>query len=263
MSIPELRRREYPEQMIIGTLAGRGHLGSDDPALADADRLWRDDQRKHHQTVLCGHRAGPRAGGMFMAYVAVITVEEYWNPQRNRDMTFARRSQFAVPDPGDVPDLGCDRVDVPRYRHRDRGRRIRCHRRAGAGGVCKARLTGDLYRKPDGRNADLGDDRADSGGGRVPELSMGFTGLPRVGRLIAALDLYAVRTADGSAGVLYHSGHVSGRDFVGRSDHGGGRAHGARGGDRPDLVRHLSSWLSSRWPRSPRPSGSTCSCCRA
>ena len=49
--------------MIIGTLAGAATLGSDDPALADADRLWRHDQRKHHQTVLCGHLAGHRAGG--------------------------------------------------------------------------------------------------------------------------------------------------------------------------------------------------------
>jgi C4-dicarboxylate transporter, DctM subunit len=39
MSIPELRKRDYPEHMVIGTLAG-----ADDPAIADADRLRRDDQ---------------------------------------------------------------------------------------------------------------------------------------------------------------------------------------------------------------------------
>ena len=63
MSIPELRRREYPERMIIGTLAGAATLGLMIPPVSDADRLWRDDQRKHLETVLCGHPAGHRAGG--------------------------------------------------------------------------------------------------------------------------------------------------------------------------------------------------------
>ena len=44
MSIPELRRRNYPERMIIGTLTGAATLGPDDSPLADADRL-----RRHHQ----------------------------------------------------------------------------------------------------------------------------------------------------------------------------------------------------------------------
>ena len=44
MSIPELRRRNYPENMVIGTLAGAATLGLMIPPSFDADCLWGDDQ---------------------------------------------------------------------------------------------------------------------------------------------------------------------------------------------------------------------------
>ena len=44
MSIPELRKRNYPETHDHRHPDRRGNAGPDDPALADADRLWR-----HHQ----------------------------------------------------------------------------------------------------------------------------------------------------------------------------------------------------------------------
>ena len=62
MSIPELRKRGYPEYMIVGTLAGAATLGLMIPPSLDVDRLWRVDQREHHQAVHGGHHSGSGAG---------------------------------------------------------------------------------------------------------------------------------------------------------------------------------------------------------
>ena len=62
MSIPELRRRGYPEAQIIGTLAGAGTLGLMIPPSLDAHRLRRRDQRIDRQAVHCRHRAGAGPG---------------------------------------------------------------------------------------------------------------------------------------------------------------------------------------------------------
>ena len=51
MSIPELRKRNYPENMVIGTLAGAATLGLMIPPSLTLIVLRGDDQRIHHATV--------------------------------------------------------------------------------------------------------------------------------------------------------------------------------------------------------------------
>jgi TRAP-type mannitol/chloroaromatic compound transport system permease large subunit len=64
ITLPELKRRGYPDHIAIGTLAGRGrHAGAADPAVHHHDRLRRGGQRVDRQAVHRRRGARPAAGG--------------------------------------------------------------------------------------------------------------------------------------------------------------------------------------------------------
>ncbi len=62
MSIPELRKREYPENMAIGTLAGAATLGLMIPPSLTLIVYGVTINEIDHKTLYGGHRAGSCAG---------------------------------------------------------------------------------------------------------------------------------------------------------------------------------------------------------
>ena len=78
MSIPELRARNYPENMIIGTLAGAATLGLMIPPSLALDRLRRDSEREHYQALLrrCLSRPYPGCHVHGLRRADVILLEE-------------------------------------------------------------------------------------------------------------------------------------------------------------------------------------------
>ena len=61
MTLPELKKRGYPEDMTIGTLAGAGHAGPADSAVDHHDRLRRHRQRIDRPAFHRRRVAGPDA----------------------------------------------------------------------------------------------------------------------------------------------------------------------------------------------------------
>ena len=146
MSIPELRARDYPENMIVGTLAGAATLGPHDPALAHAHRLRRLDQRLHPRALHRGHRARPGARlllhGLRRDHLEGVVAME--PAARARHDVPRKGEQFRLPDPGLGAHRRRHRLHVPAVRPgllRQRGGRRRRRRRPGAGLRARARST--------------------------------------------------------------------------------------------------------------------------
>ena len=100
MSIPELRKRQYPKGGDWN--AGRGgDAWADDPPVADPDRVWRDHQRVDHEAVHCRHVPGIVLAAMFMAYVAIYSkISKSYHPTKEPRMSFAdklKNSRFLIP----------------------------------------------------------------------------------------------------------------------------------------------------------------------
>ncbi|QMU57948.1 MAG: TRAP transporter large permease subunit [Boseongicola sp.] len=101
MSIPELRKREYPENMIIGTLAGAATLGLMIPPSLTLIVYGVTINESISKLFFAGILPGLFLASMFMAYVAVMSkVSSKWNPKPEADMTFGQRianSRFLIP----------------------------------------------------------------------------------------------------------------------------------------------------------------------
>jgi tripartite ATP-independent transporter DctM subunit len=101
MSIPELRRRNYPENMVIGTLAGAATLGLMIPPSLTLIVYGVTINESITKLFMAGIFPGLVLAGMFMAYVAVMSfVSKDFNPTPEAPMTFAekvRNSRFLIP----------------------------------------------------------------------------------------------------------------------------------------------------------------------
>ena len=101
MSIPELRKRKYPEPMIIGTLAGAATLGLMIPPSLTLIVYGVTINESISKLFFAGILPGLVLAGMFMAYVAIMSrVSKDWNPNPEPAMTFAERvnnSRFLIP----------------------------------------------------------------------------------------------------------------------------------------------------------------------
>jgi tripartite ATP-independent transporter DctM subunit len=101
MSIPELRARNYPENMVIGTLAGAATLGLMIPPSLALIVYGVTVNESITKLFFAGVFPGLILAGMFMAYVAITSfVSNSWNPNMERGMSFGdklRNSRFLIP----------------------------------------------------------------------------------------------------------------------------------------------------------------------
>ena len=101
MSIPELRARDYPEKMIIGTLAGAATLGLMIPPSLALIVYGVTVNESITKLFFAGVMPGLLLALMFMGYVAVTSLtSKEWNPKAETGMNFAeklRNSRFLLP----------------------------------------------------------------------------------------------------------------------------------------------------------------------
>lgn len=101
MSIPELRTRNYPENMVIGTLAGAATLGLMIPPSLALIVYGVTVNESITKLFFAGVFPGLILAGMFMAYVAIVSFTSTgWNPTVETGMSFAeklRNSRFLAP----------------------------------------------------------------------------------------------------------------------------------------------------------------------
>lgn len=101
MSIPELRKRGYPEKMIIGTLAGAATLGLMIPPSLTLIVYGVTINESISKLFFAGIMPGILLAFLFMAYVAITSkVSKDWNPAEEPKMSFAQKmanSRFLLP----------------------------------------------------------------------------------------------------------------------------------------------------------------------
>jgi len=101
MSIPELRKREYPETMIIGTLAGAATLGLMIPPSLTLIVYGVTINESITKLFIAGILPGIVLAAMFMGYVAIYSkVSSKFTPIEEPRMTFAEKvknSRFLIP----------------------------------------------------------------------------------------------------------------------------------------------------------------------
>ena len=101
MSIPELRARGYPEEMIIGTLAGAATLGLMIPPSLTLIVYGVTINESISKLFIAGILPGLVLAAMFMGYVAIYSkVSSKWKPKPEPAMTFAEKvknSRFLAP----------------------------------------------------------------------------------------------------------------------------------------------------------------------
>ncbi len=101
MSIPELRRRDYPENMIIGTLTGAATLGLMIPPSLTLIVYGVTINESISKLFIAGILPGLVLAGMFMGYVAIYSqISNNWNPTPEPKMSFAEKvknSRFLIP----------------------------------------------------------------------------------------------------------------------------------------------------------------------
>ena len=101
MSIPELRKRKYPEPMVIGTLAGAATLGLMIPPSLTLIVYGVTINESISKLFFAGIVPGLVLAAMFMSYVAIYSrVSKAWNPDAEPPMTFSERvanSRFLIP----------------------------------------------------------------------------------------------------------------------------------------------------------------------
>ena len=101
MSIPELRAREYPERIVIGTLAGAATLGLMIPPSLALIVYGVTVNESITQLFFAGVFPGLCLALMFMGYVAAYSyLSGNWNPKREIGMSLAeklRNSRFLIP----------------------------------------------------------------------------------------------------------------------------------------------------------------------
>jgi len=101
MSIPELRSRNYPEKMIIGTLAGAATLGLMIPPSLALIVYGVTVNESITKLFFAGVMPGLVLASMFMGYLAIYSwTSKDWNPIVEPTMSFAeklRNSRFLIP----------------------------------------------------------------------------------------------------------------------------------------------------------------------
>lgn len=101
MSIPELRRRKYPEKMIIGTLAGAATLGLMIPPSLTLIVYGVTINESIRKLFLAGVIPGLVLALMFMGYVAIMSkFSKDFNPDPEPRMSFKKKvinSRFLIP----------------------------------------------------------------------------------------------------------------------------------------------------------------------
>jgi tripartite ATP-independent transporter DctM subunit len=101
MSIPELRARQYPEKMVIGTLAGAATLGLMIPPSLALIVYGVTVNESITKLFFAGVFPGLILAGLFMAYVAFVSLtSKEWNPKVESGMSFLeklRNSRFLAP----------------------------------------------------------------------------------------------------------------------------------------------------------------------
>jgi tripartite ATP-independent transporter DctM subunit len=101
MSIPELRKRNYPEHMIIGTLTGAATLGLMIPPSLTLIVYGVTINESITKLFFAGIVPGLVLATMFMGYVAIYSrISSKWNPDADPKMSFAekvRNSRFLIP----------------------------------------------------------------------------------------------------------------------------------------------------------------------
>ncbi len=101
MSIPELRAREYPERVVIGTLAGAATLGLMIPPSLALIVYGVTVNESITQLFFAGVLPGLCLALMFMGYVALYSkFASGWNPKQETGMSFAdklKNSRYLIP----------------------------------------------------------------------------------------------------------------------------------------------------------------------
>ncbi|MBL6782787.1 MAG: TRAP transporter large permease subunit [Alphaproteobacteria bacterium] len=101
MSIPELRRRDYPEHMVIGTLAGAATLGLMIPPSLTLIVYGVTINESIKKLFFAGVFPGLVLAAMFMSYVAIYSkLSKNWNPKLDKPMSFLEKiknSRFLIP----------------------------------------------------------------------------------------------------------------------------------------------------------------------
>lgn len=101
MSIPELRRRNYPENLVIGTLAGAATLGLMIPPSLTLIVYGVTINESITKLFLAGVIPGLVLALLFMGYVAIMSkVSRNFNPDPEPPMAFSekvRNSRFLMP----------------------------------------------------------------------------------------------------------------------------------------------------------------------
>lgn len=101
MAIPELRARNYPEKMVIGTLAGAATLGLMIPPSLALIVYGVTVNESITKLFFAGVFPGLVLAGMFMAYVALVSfTSKDWNPNIETGMSFSEKianSRFLLP----------------------------------------------------------------------------------------------------------------------------------------------------------------------
>jgi tripartite ATP-independent transporter DctM subunit len=101
MSIPELRRRKYPETMVIGTLAGAATLGLMIPPSLTLIVYGVTINESITKLFMAGVFPGLALALMFMTYVAIVSrVSKDFNPTPEPPMSLVeklRNSRFLIP----------------------------------------------------------------------------------------------------------------------------------------------------------------------
>ena len=101
MSIPELRKRNYPEHMVIGTLAGAATLGLMIPPSLTLIVYGVTINESITKLFMAGVFPGLILALMFMTYVGIMSVvSSDFNPDPEEPMTFGEKvanSRFLLP----------------------------------------------------------------------------------------------------------------------------------------------------------------------
>ncbi len=101
MSIPELRKRQYPEHMVIGTLAGAATLGLMIPPSLTLIVYGVTINESIIKLFFAGIVPGLVLAAMFMTYVGIYSaVGRDWNPVKEVGLSFAEKmanSRFLIP----------------------------------------------------------------------------------------------------------------------------------------------------------------------
>ena len=180
MSIPELRQREYPERMIIGTLSGAGTLGLLIPPSISMIIFGVTVNESISKLFMAAMLPGLALALFFMLYIAIwsIVKKDSFHPRIDVGSRFDVESHTRP-----VAGIDADRrghwFDL--FRHRD-GHRSGCARGAGFAGVVGLHARTDLgyfFASVLGAIRTTAMIMLILMGAGFLSLAMGFTGIPR------------------------------------------------------------------------------------